>query len=62
MDLRLAAVVKRDGGEKKSDEYRRLNDDKIAMLLLLKRLHITYKAAEKLANVERQLSAAGYGK
>ena len=62
VDLRLAAVAERDGGEKKSDEYRRLNDDKIAMLLLLKRLHITYKAAEKLANVERQLSAAGYGK
>jgi len=37
-------------------------DDKIGMLLLLKRLHTTYKAAEKLEQVERQLTEAGYPK
>jgi hypothetical protein len=39
-----------------------LQEDKIGMLLLLKHLHTTYKEAEKLAQVERQLKEAGYTK
>jgi tetratricopeptide (TPR) repeat protein len=38
---------------------RRLTDDKIGMLLLLKKLHITYNAPDKLRAVERQLQEAG---
>jgi hypothetical protein len=54
--------VKKSGGGTASAEYGRLQDDKIGMLLLLKRLHITYREAEKLAQVERQLREAGYSK
>ncbi|MEW6510518.1 MAG: hypothetical protein AB1428_06105 [Bacteroidota bacterium] len=43
-------------------DRKRLLDDKVGMLLLLKRLHTTYGAAEKLQQVERQLREAGYGK
>jgi tetratricopeptide (TPR) repeat protein len=57
VDARLAAK-----GALAADERKRLVDDKIGMLLLLKRLHTTYGAAEKLANVERQLKEAGYQK
>jgi tetratricopeptide (TPR) repeat protein len=61
-DARLAEM-KRGGGEyKATDAYRRLTDDKIGMLLLLKRLHQTYKAADKLEQVEGQLKEAGYVK
>ena len=45
-----------------SEERKRLQDDKIGMLLLLRRLHITYRESEKLAQVERQLREAGYTK
>ena len=38
----------------------RLTDDKVGMLLLLKRLHTTYKAADKLERVEQQLKEAGH--
>ena len=51
------------GGEyKSSEEYLRLMDDKIGMLLSLKRLHQTYGAADKLEHVEQQLKEAGYTK
>jgi tetratricopeptide (TPR) repeat protein len=56
VDARLA--VKSVAG----DERKRLVDDKIGMLLLLKRLHTTYGAADKLANVEKQLKESGYQK
>ena len=56
VDARLA--VKSTAG----DERKRLTEDKIGMLLLLKRLHTTYGAADKLANVEKQLKEAGYQK
>ena len=60
VDVRVAEL-RRGGGEyKATDAYRRLTDDKIAMLLLLKRLHQTYKATDKLEQVERQLKEAGY--
>jgi hypothetical protein len=58
----VMAEVKKSGGGTASAEYGRLQDDKIGMLLLLKRLHITYREAEKLAQVERQLREAGYSK
>jgi tetratricopeptide (TPR) repeat protein len=58
----VMAGVKKAGGGAGSEEQRRLQDDKIGMLLLLKRLHITYREAEKLAQVERQLREAGYTK
>jgi tetratricopeptide (TPR) repeat protein len=61
VDARLA-VLRRNGTPASADEYRRLQDDKIGMLLLLKRLHTTYKDAEKLEQVERQLKEAGYPK
>jgi tetratricopeptide (TPR) repeat protein len=55
------ADLKRPGSDAKSAEkIRRLTDDKIAMLLSLKKLHQTYKASEKLEQVERQLREAGY--
>lgn len=40
----------------------RLREDKIAMLLMLKKLHQTYKAADKLEQVEKQLRDAGVAK
>ena len=58
----VMAGVKKSGGGAGSEEVRRLQDDKIGMLLLLKRLHTTYREAEKLAQVERQLREAGYTK
>lgn len=61
VDARLAALRTRAVGGSPEDS-RRLTDDKIGMLLLLKRLHTTYKAAEKLEQVERQLRDAGYTK
>jgi tetratricopeptide (TPR) repeat protein len=58
----VMAGVKKSGGGIGSEEYKRLQDDKIGMLLLLKRLHVTYREAERLAQVERQLREAGYTK
>ena len=40
---------------KSTEEYRRLVDDKIGMLISLKKLHQTYHADEKLRTVEAQL-------
>jgi len=62
VDGRVAALKISNSRYKSTDDYRRLMDDKIGMLLLLKRLHTTYKAAEKLEQVERQLTEAGYPK
>lgn len=56
------AGMKKSGRGAGSEEQKRLQDDKIGMLLLLKRLHITYRESEKLAQVERQLREAGYTK
>jgi tetratricopeptide (TPR) repeat protein len=61
VEARLAAVRKAEGGGT-SDGGRRLQDDKIGMLLLLRHLHTTYRETEKLAQVERQLREAGYTK
>lgn len=57
------ADMKKGGGDYRSTEgYRRLADDRIAMLLFLRKLHQTYDAKEKLEQVERQLKEAGYSK
>ncbi len=61
VDARLAAARKSETGGA-SDGSRRLQDDKIGMLLLLRRLHTTYRETDKLAQVERQLREAGYTK
>lgn len=42
-----------------AEAIRRLTDDRVSMLLLLKKLHITYNALDKLQAVERQLQEAG---
>jgi tetratricopeptide (TPR) repeat protein len=59
-DARLAELKRRGGGE--GEMIHRLSDDRISMLLLLKRLHMTYRDDEKLRKVEQQLKDAGYGK
>ncbi len=60
-DARLAEM-RRSGAGGSADGVRRLTDDKIGMLLLLKRLHTIYRADDKLRKVEQQLKDAGYGK
>lgn len=55
-----AAGLKKKGG--RAEELGRLHEDKIGMLLLLRRLHVTYRETEKLSQVERQLKEAGYTK
>ena len=62
IDVRLAELRKKGGDYKIGEGYRRLIDDKIGMLLALKKLHQTYKEPEKLELVERQLKEAGYAK
>jgi tetratricopeptide (TPR) repeat protein len=42
------------------DDYRRLADDRIAILLSLKRLYKTYQKEDKLNRVNRELQEAGY--
>ncbi len=43
-------------------DVQRLQEDKIGMLLALKRIHQRYRANDKLRDVERQLTEAGYAK
>ncbi len=62
VDVKLAELRKGGGDYKAGDGYHRLMDDKIGMLLALKKLHQTYKEPEKLERVERQLKEAGYAK
>ncbi|MCC6397724.1 MAG: hypothetical protein IT282_11960 [Bacteroidetes bacterium] len=60
-DTRIAGLRKGDAaGYKSTDQYRRLHDDKVQMLLMLKQLHTTYKAQDKLQEVDRQLKLEGY--
>jgi tetratricopeptide (TPR) repeat protein len=60
-DGRLAELQQSARGTN-AELVRRLTDDKISMLLLLKRLHTIYRAEDKLQKVEQQLKDAGYGK
>ncbi len=60
-DRRIAGLgAEKPAAYKTTDQYRRLHDDKVYMLLLLKQLHTTYRAQEKLQQVERQLKQEGY--
>ena len=59
---RIGELKKGGGNYTMTEEFRRLNDDKIGMLLLLKRLHQVYKAGDKLEQVECQLREAGHTK
>jgi tetratricopeptide (TPR) repeat protein len=57
VEVRLEEIRSvKEGGE---EARRRLRDDRIGMLLLLKRLHTTYKDSDKLLRVEQQLRDAG---
>ena len=58
----IAGQSKADGNFKSTEEYRRLVDDKIGMLISLKSLHQTYRANDKLQKVDRQLKELGYTK
>lgn len=51
----IAERTAADPGFKSSEEYRRIVDDQIGMLVSLKSLHQTYHATEKLKKVEQQL-------
>jgi tetratricopeptide (TPR) repeat protein len=62
VDARLAELAKSGPVSTIEEEKKRLLDDKVGMLLALRKLHQTYKAQEKLKQVERQLKEAGYGR
>jgi len=61
-DARLAGLKKNGPDYKAADGYRRAHDDKVNMLLLLKQLHTTYRATQKLEQVDRMLKEEGYDK
>jgi tetratricopeptide (TPR) repeat protein len=61
-DGRLAELQRQGSSQIVTDQIRRAHDDKINMLLALKQLHTTYKADDKLRQVERQLKEEGYDK
>jgi len=54
--------LRKQGEAQGNDQWRRAHDDKINMLLALKQLHTTYRAEDKLKQVERQLKEEGYVK
>jgi tetratricopeptide (TPR) repeat protein len=54
-DAVIAEQKSSNTGFKATEEYHRLVDDKIGMLISLKKLHQTYHAEEKLRKVEEQL-------
>jgi tetratricopeptide (TPR) repeat protein len=61
-DARLTGLKKSGPDYKSTDGYRRVHDDKLNMLLLLKQLHTTYRADEKLKQVDRMLKEEEYDK
>jgi tetratricopeptide (TPR) repeat protein len=58
VDARLRVLGQ--GGNLSTPEMERLREDKIGMLLELKRLHQIYRAEEKMRAVDNQLREAGY--
>ena len=62
VNARIGELRKHNSNYKSSDEYRRLLDDKIGMLVSLKKLHQTYRALDKLEQVEKELKEVGYQK
>ncbi len=55
IDKRIADGRKNNADYASSADYQRLKEDKKAILISLKNLHTTYKAMDKLAEVEKQL-------
>jgi len=60
VDAKLAELRRTSSAE--SDEYRRLADDRVNILLQLKRIFLIYKKQQDLERVDRQLKEAGYEK
>ncbi len=54
------AEVRKAGSESSAADVRRLSDDRVGMLVSLRKLYQTYKETAKLERVERQLRGAGY--
>jgi tetratricopeptide (TPR) repeat protein len=54
--------LKKQGVVRGNDQWQRAHDDKINMLLALRQLHTTYRANDKLEQVEEQLKEEGYVK
>jgi tetratricopeptide (TPR) repeat protein len=54
------ADLRKSGADPSSSEYRRLGDDRVGMLVSLRKIHQTYKEQAKLEKVERLLREAGY--
>jgi tetratricopeptide (TPR) repeat protein len=59
VDAKIAEVRKASADYKSTPEFLRLKDDKIGMLISLKNLHQTYKALDKLEEVEKKLKELG---
>ncbi len=59
VDSKIGDLRKTNSSYKASSDYARLKDDKIGMLISLKNLHTTYKAADKLEEVEKKLKELG---
>jgi tetratricopeptide (TPR) repeat protein len=62
VDTRIGELKRSNAKYKSSDDYRRLLDDKIGMLVSLRKLHQTYRALDKLEQVEKELKEVGYQK
>jgi tetratricopeptide (TPR) repeat protein len=62
VDRMIAGLERTATASAPGEDERRLLDDKIGMLLSLKKLHQTYGAKDKLEHVERELREAGYQK
>jgi len=54
--------LRKQGIGRDNDQWQRAHDDKINMLLALKQLHTTYRANDKLDQVEELLKEEGYVK
>jgi tetratricopeptide (TPR) repeat protein len=61
-NARLSDLKKSGPASTSGDGYRRAHEDKVNMLLMLKQLHTTYRATEKLQHVDRMLKEEGYDK
>ncbi len=59
IDSRMAEMRKNNPDYKNSNDYSRLKDDNIGILISLKNLHTTYKAMDKLEDVEKKLKELG---
>lgn len=59
IDRKMAELRKNDPDYAHSADFIRLKEDKAGILTSLKYIHTTYKAAEKLADVEKKLKELG---